>query len=134
MLRIGEGILFGNDLVKGYGYEMPYINNEAFVLEAEVVEVKKKPSHPIGSLAFDAFGRKPKYEDKGIRKRALVAVGKADYADESRLMPRNKNIVVVGASSDHTILRSEEHTSELQSRMYLVCRLLLEKKKKYYSF
>src|SRR5437763_9515650 len=28
-------------------------------------------------------------------------------------------------------LRSEEHTSELQSPMYLVCRLLLEKKKKY---
>src|SRR3712207_7739390 len=30
--------------------------------------------------------------------------------------------------------RSEEHTSELQSRQYLVCRLLLEKKKKTYSF
>src|SRR3712207_4545658 len=29
------------------------------------------------------------------------------------------------------IVRSEEHTSELQSRQYLVCRLLLEKKKKY---
>src|SRR3712207_7202153 len=29
-----------------------------------------------------------------------------------------------------TRLRSEEHTSELQSRQYLVCRLLLEKKKK----
>src|SRR3712207_6880317 len=28
--------------------------------------------------------------------------------------------------------RSEEHTSELQSRQYLVCRLLLEKKKKNY--
>src|SRR2546429_1330152 len=28
-------------------------------------------------------------------------------------------------------LRSEEHTSELQSRLHLVCRLLLEKKKKY---
>src|SRR5258707_5891479 len=28
-------------------------------------------------------------------------------------------------------LRSEEHTSELQSRQYLVCRLLLEKKKKF---
>src|SRR2546422_4130965 len=27
--------------------------------------------------------------------------------------------------------RSEEHTSELQSRLHLVCRLLLEKKKKY---
>src|SRR2546429_6639018 len=32
------------------------------------------------------------------------------------------------ASWDH--LRSEEHTSELQSRLHLVCRLLLEKKKK----
>src|SRR5258707_11008447 len=29
-----------------------------------------------------------------------------------------------------TFARSEEHTSELQSRQYLVCRLLLEKKKK----
>src|SRR3712207_7831822 len=29
----------------------------------------------------------------------------------------------------HTVVRSEEHTSELQSRQYLVCRLLLEKKK-----
>src|SRR3712207_7526917 len=29
----------------------------------------------------------------------------------------------------YSMLRSEEHTSELQSRQYLVCRLLLEKKK-----
>src|SRR5690554_3953744 len=36
-------------------------------------------------------------------------------------------------SSDKTILRSEEHTSELQSRPHLVCRLLLEKKKKTYN-
>src|SRR2546422_6199359 len=33
--------------------------------------------------------------------------------------------------NDNTIMgRSEEHTSELQSRLHLVCRLLLEKKKK----
>src|SRR2546422_2170009 len=30
----------------------------------------------------------------------------------------------------HEVPRSEEHTSELQSRLHLVCRLLLEKKKK----
>src|SRR3712207_8622267 len=35
----------------------------------------------------------------------------------------------VGAIVDEAV-RSEEHTSELQSRQYLVCRLLLEKKKK----
>src|SRR3712207_7273507 len=33
-------------------------------------------------------------------------------------------------SSVYFLMRSEEHTSELQSRQYLVCRLLLEKKKK----
>src|SRR2546422_5782982 len=35
-----------------------------------------------------------------------------------------------GLSADDEALRSEEHTSELQSRLHLVCRLLLEKKKK----
>src|SRR3712207_8898384 len=34
-----------------------------------------------------------------------------------------------GAYERDRLLRSEEHTSELQSRQYLVCRLLLEKKK-----
>src|SRR3712207_6868291 len=40
--------------------------------------------------------------------------------------------VVVRAEQEHglAVERSEEHTSELQSRQYLVCRLLLEKKKK----
>src|SRR2546429_6346943 len=33
-------------------------------------------------------------------------------------------------AGDEIFLRSEEHTSELQSRLHLVCRLLLEKKKK----
>src|SRR3712207_8467959 len=37
---------------------------------------------------------------------------------------------VVIAPRTFARLRSEEHTSELQSRQYLVCRLLLEKKKK----
>src|SRR3712207_7626538 len=35
-----------------------------------------------------------------------------------------------GSTAFITLPRSEEHTSELQSRQYLVCRLLLEKKKK----
>src|SRR3712207_7574165 len=41
-----------------------------------------------------------------------------------------KAMVEQGVSLD---ARSEEHTSELQSRQYLVCRLLLEKKKKFYT-
>src|SRR3712207_7433063 len=38
---------------------------------------------------------------------------------------------ICAAASSRIHSRSEEHTSELQSRQYLVCRLLLEKKKKY---
>src|SRR3712207_8000800 len=36
---------------------------------------------------------------------------------------------LAGVRQDDIDIRSEEHTSELQSRQYLVCRLLLEKKK-----
>src|SRR3712207_7447395 len=40
-----------------------------------------------------------------------------------------KHIAVGAAMQQRAEERSEEHTSELQSRQYLVCRLLLEKKK-----
>src|SRR2546421_6173761 len=40
-----------------------------------------------------------------------------------------RGIVILGSGPNR--IRSEEHTSELQSRSDLVCRLLLEKKKKY---
>src|SRR3712207_6874788 len=41
---------------------------------------------------------------------------------------RQRLLVDVGGVDLHAAERSEEHTSELQSRQYLVCRLLLEKK------
>src|SRR3989449_7263626 len=45
--------------------------------------------------------------------------------EESLQLVETLNYVLYGI-----LLRSEEHTSELQSRLHLVCRLLLEKKKK----
>src|SRR3712207_6999384 len=44
--------------------------------------------------------------------------------------PRPRRRAVQHRSHGRLSRRSEEHTSELQSRQYLVCRLLLEKKKK----
>src|SRR3712207_8282351 len=53
----------------------------------------------------------------------LLALGVAEPR-----RPQQRGAVLLGHRLD--VDRSEEHTSELQSRQYLVCRLLLEKKKK----
>src|SRR3712207_7088144 len=49
---------------------------------------------------------------------------------EKRTQVTGQKIKFVGHIEREVLNRSEEHTSELQSRQYLVCRLLLEKKKK----
>src|SRR5437763_4554287 len=51
-------------------------------------------------------------------------------SSEKRLSTSSGWVVIRCATSPSQTSRSEEHTSELQSPMYLVCRLLLEKKKK----
>src|SRR3712207_8111620 len=58
-----------------------------------------------------------------------VFTGFAAPMSEASLAEAQVSDVVEGITPDGTV-RSEEHTSELQSRQYLVCRLLLEKKKK----
>src|SRR3712207_7185260 len=60
-------------------------------------------------------------QSRGVGRPALEPVGQQQQARAH--VPDD-----LGLGEEH--LRSEEHTSELQSRQYLVCRLLLEKKKK----
>src|SRR3712207_7568033 len=55
-----------------------------------------------------------------------------DSVDCDRLALEEKIKKALGKLEQQVLIRSEEHTSELQSRQYLVCRLLLEKKKKKY--
>ena len=108
LLRIGEGILLARDLDVFYGYDMSELYQDVFRLKAEVIEVKDKPSHPVGTIAVDAFGHTPTYVDRGMRRRALLAIGKVDYGDPSELLPLEKGIEVLGASSDHTIIDVED--------------------------
>src|SRR5690625_6309655 len=53
-----------------------------------------------------------------------------EYPELEWLLPNIKEWLKVEKSQRIVNARSEEHTSELQSRGHLVCRLLLEKKKK----
>src|SRR3712207_7705752 len=61
---------------------------------------------------------------KGIRREIIMR--RANALASSNLSSYNFNLDLIAQKPK----RSEEHTSELQSRQYLVCRLLLEKKKK----
>ena len=114
-LRIGEGILLGKDLQVDWGIrDMDYLRMDTFTLRAEVVEVKDKPTYPIGELAIDAFGRKPTYVDRGVRRRALLALGRADVGDLESLLPREPGLTVIGGSSDHCIVDVEDCPRRLQ--------------------
>src|SRR3712207_8305181 len=74
----------------------------------EVHLVKRSPFPPV-----DSFAPEDPYR---IRRLVSPADESADLDDQERHRALD-------------LTRSEEHTSELQSRQYLVCRLLLEKKK-----
>ena len=84
------------------------------ILKAEVIEIKEKPTYPIGEMFLDAFGNKPVYEDKGIRKRAILAVGKQDFVNDRDLVPLDENIEIVGSSSDHLIVDIQDSETNFQ--------------------
>lgn len=107
-LRIGEAIINAKDLPYLWDVEMPGIYCDPMVLKAQIVEIKCKPSFPIGEIFVDAFGNKPVYTDRGMRKRALLAVGNKDIGDITKLKPRNEGIEIIGSSSDHLILDIED--------------------------
>lgn len=114
-LRIGENILSAHDLPMDWGiHNMNYIQRGAFTLQAEVLEVKVKPSYPQGSLATDAFGNRPTYTDIGMRRRALLGFGRADVGSVESLTPLEPGMTVVGGSSDHCIVDVTDCREDLQ--------------------
>ena len=111
MLRIGALPFCGalEDLRRCYGRtEADVLYDDAFTLEAEVIEVRTKPTHPIGELGVNAFGKTPKYRDRGNRRRALLAIGGADFGDYGDILPQLEGSFVLGCSGDHTILDIED--------------------------
>src|SRR3712207_8425824 len=74
--------------------------------------------------ALPIYG-KQRHQDSHRRRRA----GRAGGRDEDRRGGARGRPLLGRARQALAFGRSEEHTSELQSRQYLVCRLLLEKKK-----
>lgn len=99
--RLGESIMLGTDATGSRN--VPGTNQDTFILDCEVVEYDIKPSIPIGKTGRDAFGGSPKFEDKGLRNRIILAIGGQDINPKG-LYPLDARMEVLHASSDHTIV------------------------------
>ncbi|KNY15490.1 alanine racemase [Shinella sp. SUS2] len=101
-LRVGEAILQGGrDTFLTEPWQA--LDRDAFELTGELLEVKTKPSLPIGQSGIDAFGNVPVFVDEGDRLRGIANIGREDVIAEG-LIPTRPGVRVLGASSDHLVL------------------------------
>ena len=100
-LRLGESLLFGKERAC-YTF-LPGTTNDAFVIETEVVECKRKPSKPQGTVGPDSYGVIHSFEDVGQQVRAIVIGGSQDF-DIGVMEPQDKRVKVIASSCDHTVL------------------------------
>lgn len=107
-LRLGEVIMNARDLRDRRGRDTSFLETHVPTLYAEVIEVFEKPSHPVGEIDLDAFGHRQVYEDRGIRRRAILALGRQDVGFLEDLLPAVPNVRILGGSSDHMILDIED--------------------------
>lgn len=104
-IRAGEAVTCGEDttgnrFLEGY-------HPDVFQLSAQVVELRRKPSVPVGELGLDGSGERPLYPDRGVRLRAVCALGKQDV-DWGALTPLLPGAEIIGASSDHLLVDVED--------------------------
>ncbi len=111
LLRIGETILLGRNVLDRTAW--PGTRQDTFRLMAEIVELERKPSIPVGKRGQDAFGGVQEFTDRGIRARAICNIGRQDVVVDN-LEPEDKGMIVLGGSSDHLIVDVEDATSALK--------------------
>ncbi len=110
-LRPGEALVLGRETAFGDAIENTH--QDIFTLKTQIVELKEKQSVPIGTIGMNAFGETPTFTDRGMRKRAILGIGKQDV-DPDNLVPRDGNLIVLGASSDHLIVDVTDSVEELK--------------------
>lgn len=114
-LRIGEALVVPCDLTGHWCCPVDGLSNDGLVLRAEVIESGNKPTYPIGEIGTNCFGSRSVYEDSGVRKRALLAVGAFDIGDAAKLIPVDKDVKVLGASSDHLIIDTQDSEKDYRT-------------------
>jgi len=109
--RIGEAILLGRETTHRDPWPGTY--QDAFILHAEILELKNKPSSPFGELGEDAFGGHPGFEDRGDILCALLNVGREDV-DVHGIVPIDTRFSIFGASSGYLVIDASRAAEGLQ--------------------
>ncbi|MCL2406559.1 MAG: alanine/ornithine racemase family PLP-dependent enzyme [Defluviitaleaceae bacterium] len=100
-LRLGEVVFFGRET--SYQQLVNNMHEDIFRLDVQIIELKTKPSKPIGEIGLNAFGEAVEFDDRGEMLRAIVAAGRQDV-DVSKITPLDADVEILGQSSDHMIL------------------------------
>jgi len=109
--RIGEAILLGRETTQRQPW--PGTCQDAFTLHAEILELKTKPSKPIGERSEDAFGHRIAFENHGDIERALVNIGREEVSVEG-ITPRDPRLQVLGASSSYLVVDMTRAAGQFQ--------------------
>ena len=99
-VRFGESIFLG--MIPGYYEKIKDLNQDNFIIEAQIVELEEKPSVPKGNILKNSFVDTPEFIEKGYRVKALVNIGKQDTG--LGLKPKDKDIIILDGSSDYLLL------------------------------
>lgn len=99
--RVGDSILLGHYVPEQV--PIPETYQDAFKLETELIELKEKPSLPMGMIGENAFGEYPDERELRLHYRGIVAIGRQDVPPDG-IIPLDREVKVIGATSDHTII------------------------------
>ncbi|WP_417690865.1 alanine/ornithine racemase family PLP-dependent enzyme [Roseibium sp.] len=112
-IRLGEAILLGLDPLQRQ--PIPGLYTDAIALVAEVIESKKKPSQPWGTIAQTTFGSSATFQDIGTITQSIVAIGHQDVDPQGLTPP--PDIDILAASSDHLMLNTSKHEVKIGSEI-----------------
>src|SRR3989449_4956699 len=132
----------GIDVLAGAKLTKATVGKDKVVLDVDVSGAKQKVE---ATAVLMAAGRAVNTEDIGLKECGIQLTDRGFIKADQNLQTSAPGYFAIGDVAGPPMLahkgyregvnvaRSEEHTSELQSRLHLVCRLLLEKKKKRHS-
>lgn len=113
-LRMGEALVLGRETA--YGKDIIGMHQDVFTLDAEIIELKMKPSKPEGKIGVDAFGHRVRFTDRGMIRRAILAIGKQDIELDQLKPPAG--VTILGSSSDHLIVELETENYKVGDQIH----------------